>query len=64
MNVTPLRRRRDGVIAPYHYGDKRQTFRPAYVRFTVVSSFFLSFPVCDLRLLLRHCGREFRIVAR
>jgi len=43
MNVTPLRRRRDGVIAPYRCGDRQQTFRPAYVRFTVVSSFVLSF---------------------
>jgi len=51
MNVTPLRRR-DGVIAPYRCGDRRQTFQPAYVRFTVVSSFFLSFQLCDLRLVL------------
>ena len=52
MNVTPLRRWRDGVIAPYRYGDRRQTFRPAYVRFTVVSSFFLSFQFHDFQGLM------------
>ena len=50
MNVTPLRRWRDGVIAPYLCGDMRQTFRPAYVRFTVLLSGPFSFQFCGWKL--------------